>query len=169
MRAAPPWAVALFVLATVGLIAAALLLGRAADGDWSAPVPAPRASSLPASMPPALARVRREEAKLRAVAVRFLTAYLRYEVGESAPAIELGLRRSSSGAFARGLLAMPPRPAGGSFPEPAELGVLDVVFLDASLRRAMLSGVAHRASGPEQFSFLLARRAPGWLVVGVGQ
>lgn len=170
MRGASFHRAALFLATSAVLIAAAVLLGEGAERAEPNALPLPR--SLPALAPPArraLASARREEARLRAAAPRFLMAFLRYEVGEARPGVRAQLRAFAAPAFARQLLARPPRATGRALPGPVQLRRIDVFFLTASARRALLSGVARRPSGPEEFSFLFARQGTRWLAIGPGQ
>ena len=112
-------------------------------------------------------QLRRE---VRRSARRFLSAFFRYEVGETASSVERALRASATPRFAAGLLTAAPRaPASGEFPPPASLGRIEVAFVSVLPPRAVVSGVARRRGGSERFSFLFEHRGRAWLADGAGE
>ena len=157
----------LFLGASALLIVFAVLLGGAGHSG-SAPTPPPPRPSVVASASAIdlLDAARREEARIRAAAARFLSAFLRYEVGDLTPSVAASLRALATPAFARQLVRRPPRQTGRPRGR-ARIERLDVSFVSA--RRALLSGVARRAEGPEEFSFLFTLHRGRWLAAGVAE
>jgi hypothetical protein len=158
----------LFVAVCVALIGFAVLLGRSPDPPGEPPKPSPpTAERTPGSG--ALAHARREEARLRAAGRRFVSAFLRYEVGDLSRRDAASIRLGATAAFARELAAAPPRHLDRTAPEAARIERIDISFLSGSARRALLSGVASRPDGPEEFSFLFALRSGRWLAIGAAE
>jgi hypothetical protein len=157
----------LFLVAVAVLIAAAALIS---------PAPHRRASPARAAPSPALAPsfalldgARREEVRLRVAGRRFVSAFLRFEVGDLSPQVKQHLHDSTTAAFARDLEAAPARRLTRRPFEAARIERLEVSFLTASAHRALLSGTARRRDGPEEFSFLFALRGGRWRALGVAE
>jgi hypothetical protein len=160
----------LFLAVSALLIAFAVLLGRAPQPPGSPRAQPP--SSPVVSPTPAFALLdaaRREEVRLRAAGRRFVSSFLRFEVGDLSPQVIASLRASAIPAFMRQLEAAPARRLGRQRPTSARLERLDVSFLTGSARRALLSGVARRPDGPEEFSFLFALRSGRWRALGAAE
>ncbi len=166
---------ALFVVASVAILAAALLFALTAPD----PPPPSRAlgggavgavSGFAAPSPRLLAaRSALLRDRLRATARRFLAAFGRYEVGERGSGLARALRATATPGFAARLLAAPPRaPAAGRYPPRARLGRVEVSFVALSPPRAIVSGEARRGDAPAQFSFLFELRGRRWLASGPG-
>lgn len=158
----------LFLAAVAVLIAVAVLLARAPHPRG---VPPARATPSPALAPSfaLLDGARREEARLRAAGRRFVSAFLRFEVGDLSPQVTQRLRSSATAAFARDLEAAPARRLARRPAEAARIERLEVSFLTASADRGLLSGFARRPDGPEEFSFLFALRGARWLALGAAE
>jgi hypothetical protein len=175
MSRAERWRAALFLGACAALIVAALAFAASAQqatppSAASPGRPRPAGLRLPAVARRAEARAERLSAGLRRSARRFLAAFFRYEVGEGGRALDAALRARAIPAFARRLLAAPPRPPSpGGFPPPARLRRLRVSFVSAGGERALVTGSALRGGLAEQFSFLFERRRSLWLASGPGQ
>ena len=167
---------------------AALFFSPLRGADRHAPFSSPRAPSAPpcarptrlaalarpCARPPAAqraeARAERRARALRRSARRFLAAFCRYEVGEGGRALAVALRAAATPAFARRLLAIPPRPlAPAGYPPPARLGGLRISFLSAAGNRALVAAMARRGARAEQLSFVFRRRGRAWLASGPGQ
>jgi len=150
----------LFLLICAALVAVAVLLHAASP-------PAPPAAELRVSAhrPPPR---RLAAPALRRSARRFLTAFLRYEVGDRSSATSRALRATATPAFAAGLRRRPPRPSAAAPRAPARLGPLTIARLTPTL--AAVNATARRAAGPEQLSFLFARTATGrWQASAPGE
>ncbi len=161
--------IALFVVASAALIAAAVLFSR--GGGWTSPEVEPSgelAQAGPAD--DASARLARAEVEVKASARRFMAAFLRYEVGELTPAVRRDLRATTTSEFGRQLLTSPPRrPSAGGFPPHAELRELNVTFLTPQATLAVIDGASVRDGFPEEFGFAFTRSASGWLASGASQ
>jgi hypothetical protein len=175
MSAAERRRAALFLLASAALIAAALAFAGSAQHAVP-PDAAPPGGSRPAVLrPPPVARRVEARAERLAGALRrsargFLSAFCRYEVGEGGRALAVALRAAATPAFARRLLAMPPRPlAPAGYPPPARLGGLRISYLSAVGNRALVTATARRGARAEQLSFVFRRRGLAWLASGPGQ
>lgn len=174
MSGAGRWRAALFFSLCAALIGTALLFAAGAER-----VPVRGADSLgsarPALSPPpaaqrAEARAERLAGALRRSAHRFLAAFCRYEVGEGGRALAVALRAAATPAFARRLLAIPPRPlAPAGYPPPARLGGLRISYLSAAGSRALVAAMARRGARAEQLSFVFRRRGRAWLASRPGQ
>ncbi len=158
-----------FVAIAVALIAVALALGRAPAGHDRPPPDHGAVGGLSPSALRAVDRARRQEADLRVAGMRFLAAFLRYEVGELTSTVRARLQAGAAPDFAAQLLASRPRPPAEGFPPAAVLSQLHVVPLPGTPPRAVLSGSARRRDGEEEFSFVFARHRGQWLAVGAGQ
>jgi hypothetical protein len=113
------------------------------------------------------AKLARLRGQVERAAQRFLTPFLRYEVGESDARVRRELRGASTARFASQLLANPPRPpAAGRFPPRARLDSLDVIFASGGTSSAVVSGAALRDGQPENFSFLFQYVQAGWRASG---
>jgi hypothetical protein len=168
MRAQHPRSIGLFLAVSLVLISVAVLSARLRNAGETPPPPA--AWSFVAPSTPSIARldaVGREEARLRDAGRRFISAFLRYEVGDMSPRVRSSLLASGTSAFARELEGAPVRGIGHH--SAARIDRLDVTFLNTSAQRALLSGVARRPDGPEEFSFLFGRRDGRWLVLGAAE
>lgn len=160
--------VVLFVAVSALLIAAAIGFSHGPD----APGP-PNARIEPdgvaQSNRPA-AQLARAERNVGVAARRFLTAFLRYEVGELTPAVRRALLATTTTQFGRQLIASPARrPTTGSFPPRAELHRMEITFLTPQATLAVIEGTALRAGFPEEFSFAFSLRASGWLASGAAR
>src|SRR5262249_39104580 len=132
--------------------------------------PRPGRSHLPAPVQGTVARAERLLAELHPQARRFLRAFLRYEVGDTASDVKRELIAGATSRFSRRLLRLPPRSvARGSFPPLARLGHLGTTFVSAAANRVLVSGVAYRGRAREQLSFLFVRAGSHWLASGPGQ
>jgi hypothetical protein len=168
--------VGLFLAISTAIVAVGLLFALTAP-DPPSTTQAPAGEAVGAALrfaapSPRLlaARSARLRSRLRAVARRFLSAFLRYEVGDLDPQVRATLRDAATPGFAARLLAAPPRPpAPGSFPPPARLRRIEVAFVALAPPRAILSGEALRSDAPAQFSFLFELRGGRWLASGAGQ
>ena len=160
--AAPARMVA-FALVSAGLIALALALTP--SGSTPAPAPAPRrtptADAAPASQ--LIATGGRRKARLDRAARTFIAAFLRYEVGDLSSSVVRPLNRLTTSAFGRYLLEAPPRQLGKR--ELARIVEVEAAFLDPAADRALIRGVARRADGPEELSFVFILRGGRWLAV----
>jgi hypothetical protein len=143
----------------VAALAGALALLLAADHEGSSPAPAApaRPHFLPAAQvkaPPA--------ADMQPAARRFLAAYLAFEAGDRHAAA--ALRASATPSLAHRILASAaPRPRADTA-RPAISG-LTVTRLPGRPDLAIVTGTAHRPSGPEPFAFLFGNRAGPWLAI----
>jgi len=157
------WRLPSFLAVCAGLLAAALLLRTTSPPPppaSPAPEPHPTAHAAPAGRPAAAA--------LRHAARRFLTAFLRYEVGERSPATARALRATAAPAFAATLRRGPPRPSAAAPRGPARLGPLTIARLTSTL--AAVNATARRPAGPEQLSFIFARTESGrWQASAPGE
>jgi hypothetical protein len=162
----------LFVAISAALVAAAVALRHPPDsGAPSSRVQAAQAdgNSVGAAHG-VVARLDRRQAGVRVAAGRFLTAFLRYEVGDLSAPVRRALRAGATRPFADRLLSHPPRPpAAGRFPPRATLRRIDIAFVSPLATRAVVSGSALRDGLPEEFSFLLVRRRQTWLASGPGE
>lgn len=113
-----------------------------------------------------VARLEQEQGEVEAASRRFLTAFLRYEVGDQSPNVRATLHETATTEFARQLLGSPTRPTVGRFPPQAVLHSLDVEFVSPEGTLALVRGTALRARLPEEFAFLFALRPSGWLASG---
>jgi hypothetical protein len=127
--------------------------------------PGPQMSLQPLRVPSA---THRAPLSLRHAARRFLSAFLKYEVGDLSQAARQALRANASAGFAAELLAQPPRDVHASSPR-AQISRLRIVVLSRVPGRALVSGSALRGRRPEQFSFLFEARRGAWRAVGPGE
>ncbi len=141
----------LFAASCAALLATALALG----GEGGARRRLPEATAR--RTPPARERVELRE-DVAPPARAFLTAYLRYEVGDRSTATREALRTHATGEFAGYLLAATPR-ASASVPRRARIVSLHVAPVSLFPPRAAVTGLAMRPDGPEQL--LLPLRKPG--------
>jgi hypothetical protein len=152
------------------LFLAALLLLAALSFSRGAGPPEPSRSDAPIDLHPLgqPTQAPSPSTGLHHRASRFLTAFLRYEVGDLSQPVIRGLHRSTDSRFGAELLARPPRraPAGAA---PARIGALRIALLSQRPARALLSGTAWRRGQIEQFSFLFEKSRGAWRVVGVGE
>jgi len=169
---ATPGRTMLFVAVSAALVAAAIALRHPAESSRpSGVVRAPqldRGAAVPAR--DVVLRLNRRHAEVRAAARRFLTAFLRYEVGDVSAQVRRTIRGAATQPFARRLLRRPPRrPATGSFPPRATLRSVYISFVSPRATRAVASGSALRGGLSEEFSFVLARHGGKWLASGPGE
>lgn len=165
----------LFLAASATILAAALLFAL----RGGQPIPPPAAADRRPGNEVSLAdsgrrapatRMRQLRREVKRSARRFLSAFFRYEVGETAPSVRRALRASATPRFAAGLLTAAPRaPGSGEFPTPARLGRIEIAFVSVLPPRAVVSGVARRRGGSERFSFLFEHRLRAWLADGAGE
>lgn len=118
-------------------------------------------------------RVEAETARLNAEversAERFLTAFLRYEVGDIDSDVRRELRATSTAELGAALLATPPHlPPGGGYPARARLQGLEVAFADGAFS-AFVDATAVRGEGPERLSFEFEFVEGEWLAGGFTQ
>ena len=155
----------LFAAVTAALITAALLLGHGADTATS-PASPPR-TDLP--LAPRRPGPKASPGAPAASARRFLTAFLRYEVGDRDPSVARDLRRTSTHQFASDLLRDPPLRRGQAEGRPATLGRLSIVPIPGDPPLVSVSATARRRSGPEQLSFVFELRGGRWLASAPGE
>lgn len=108
------------------------------------------------------------EREVEPLARRFHSAFSRYELG--LPAAE-ALRRTATPGLARSLLQTPPRSPRRKSLEPARLGRLELLPVEARdgrLTRVELVGQLRRDGRPEPIAIELRRTSEGWRVVGLG-
>lgn len=154
---------ALFIAVAVALLAAGLLL-RPGSRSVSPPI------GIPASRPtPSPARTHELRAALNPTARRFLTAFLRYEVGYRDGAASRSLRATATSGFAAELLRNPPEIPKHAPRSGATLGPLSIVTVSTDPPLASVTAVAHRSAGPEQLSFVFSRRRGRWLASAPGE
>lgn len=157
--------VALFLAASALLVGASIVFSRGSESiDTEGPV-----HSEPIATGPEhelVARLEQEQLEVETAARHFVTAFLRYEVGDLSPAVRGKLRAAATPEFAHLLLSSPVRAAVGRFPPRAVLRRLDVEFISPEGTLAMVSGTAWRARLPEEFAFLFELRSTGWLASG---
>jgi hypothetical protein len=165
----PTARIVLFVAVSTLLVVVAVIFNRGAGGTLTErevseePPRAGRAQKLTAQLV-------RTEAEAEATARRFLTAFLRYEVGELTPAVRRMLLTTATPEFGDQLLASPTRrPAAGSFPPRAELRRVDVTFVSPQATLAVVDGTALRAGLPEEFGFVFSLGSSGWLASGAAE
>lgn len=106
---------------------------------------------------------------LRRPARRFVSAYLRYEVGDRAPWVLRAVRSGATAPFRSQLLAAPVGEVAAGPPRAAEVRTLAVRAVSGKPPVALVSGEAHRPGGIEQFSFLFVRTRAGWRAFGPGE
>jgi hypothetical protein len=99
--------------------------------------------------------------RARRAVVRFLRAYLAYEVGGGGPG---RIRAGSSPHLAAQILGFLPRPPRGR-PGAVPLVSLSLSTVPHRPDYLLASGSAERRSGPEPFAFLFARRGGRWIAV----
>lgn len=158
--------IAAFVLVSAALVALAPLLApRDAEGP-PARLPAPALAPRNTAM---LSAARRKGALATIAARRFVAAYLRCEAGERSAAVRAAVSGTATPAFARDLLADQGRQAGPAPAASARIDRIDLSFLTTSGRRALVTGLARRPDGPEEFAFVFERRGGRWLAVGAAE
>lgn len=155
-----PARIAAFVLVSVGLIALAVAL--APSGPAPSPAPTPlRAATVTVPGADLIAAVERRKGRLDQAATAFIGAFLRYEVGDLPASVARSLGRLTTADFGRCLLGASPRQLGGR--ELARIIKVETAFLDPAADRALVRGVARRADGPEELSFVFVLRGGRWL------
>jgi hypothetical protein len=142
-----------------------LLLGLAGGLLWSLAETDRPSRADPA--PPRLFRPAGAEAPVltpaRPTARRFLSAFLAEEVGDRSARVRKAIYDDAGGALARELLREPARV--GTRPATVRLGAIKLHRLPGRPGLLLVSGTARRASGPEPFAFLFARRGRRWLAL----
>jgi hypothetical protein len=111
------------------------------------------------AVPPGLARPARE----------FVDASLRYEVGEGTGPVAQALRRTATASFAKELLSSPVAPPASGVPGPAVVTAMHMRVVTLSPPAALVTGVARRPGGPEEFSFVFVQTPAGWRAGGPGE
>jgi len=162
----------LFVAVSAVLVAAAIALRSPPDSSPpSGVVRPPQVDGGPVgSARDVVAQLNKRHTEVKAAARRFLTAFLRYEVGDLSEPVRRALRGTATRRFADRLLRQPPRrPAAGQFPPRATLRRIHIAFISPLATRAVVSGAALRGGLSEEFSFVLARRGGTWLASGPGE
>jgi hypothetical protein len=154
-----PARIAAFVLVSAGLIGLAVVLAP----SGSAPAPPPRAAPATAAIPGAelIAAVGGQKARLDRAATEFIGAFLRYEVGDLPAPVTRSLDRLSTAAFGHYLLGARPRQLGRR--AAARILKVETAILDSAADRALVRGVARRADGPEELTFVFVLRGGRWL------
>ena len=112
------------------------------------------------------------QAKAEPVARRFFVAFSRYELGDRDAGVERALRVNATAAFARELLAAPPRFVAGARPAPATLGRVELVpghSKGGRLLGAEIVGLTRRDEREEPLSIELEAERGGWRVSGLGR
>jgi hypothetical protein len=160
------WRLGLFCVVCAALAwAAVAFAGGGSPPSPPTPPPASSAAQVAVSFPQ---RAQAHRAALVVAARRFLSAFFRYEVGETGPSVRSALRANATPAFAAELLRSPVRvPA--QRPQVAKLGALTVDAASISPPRVLVSGTAIRGGLPEGFSFLFESRGGVWLASGAGE
>jgi hypothetical protein len=153
---------ALFLSVCATLIAAALL-PRSDHPAGSAPVGITRGT------PPTPGRPRAPVPALASSARRFLTAFLRYEVGDQGGAVTRTLRATATRAFAVELLRNPPRPLPGAPRPDPHLGSLTFAPVSTKPPLTSVGAVAKRPTGPDQLSFVFELSHGTWLASAPGE
>jgi hypothetical protein len=146
------------VVAAMALLALLLITRRGDPGAPSAPrasIDRPRPAAVP--RPPSPSGPRR-------AARSFIDAFLDYEAGVRDPRTVAAIRLGSAPRLSRDVLATSPAARRARPAAPASL-VLTIRRLPHRPDLALVSGTAHRPSGPEPFAFLFARRGARWLAV----
>lgn len=151
-----------FAALLAALAIAALLVGPGDKDDGAPPTrtrsifPRPaRAVPTPPRRSPALHRSAR----------RFLAAFLDYEAGDRGQAVRAALRRTASARFSHESFAAPaPHQARRRVPSPPTT-TFHIIRLPHQPELAIVTGTAHRATGPEPFAFLFALRRGRWLAI----
>lgn len=157
---ATPARIAAFAFVSAALIALAMALAPAGPAPPPSP---PRAAETAAAVPGSelIAAARRRKARLDRAAIDFIGAFLRYEVGDLPAPVARSLRRLSTASFGRYLLDARPRQLGAR--GAARIVKVETAFLDRAAGRALVRGVARRADGPEELSFVFVLRGGRWL------
>lgn len=156
--------VVLFLAVSAALIVTAVLLTD--GGPAAAPEPSGHLHDSPVPHHPSHSRLR---VSLDPTAQRFLRAFLRYEVADPDPTVIRTLRATATPSFATELLRDPPRPSQAPASPRATLGPLAFAVVSADPPLISVSGTAHRATGPEQLSFVFTRRHGRWLASAPGE
>jgi hypothetical protein len=155
-----PARIAVFVLVSAGLIALAFALAPSATVP-----PSPPSTAAPAAVAVSgsdlIAAAARRNARLDRAATAFIRAFLRYEVGDLPASVARSLDRMTTARLGRYLLGARPRQLGAR--PAARIVKVETTFLDPAADRALVRGVARRADGPEDLSFVFVLRAGRWL------
>jgi hypothetical protein len=154
-----PARIAAFLFVSAGLISLAVAL---CPGDPAPAPPPPHMTKATTAVPGSeLIAAQRRKARLDQAATGFIGVFLRYEVGELPAPLARSLARRTIASFGRYLLDARPRQLGPRVP--ARIVKVETVFLDRGGRRALVRGVARRADGPEELSFVFVLRGGRWL------
>jgi hypothetical protein len=160
--------IALFLSICALLVLASIAFSRGSDsiGTAEPPPSALETAGTRRSEQELIAQLERRQIEVEEAARRFLSAFLRYEVGDLTPTVRRTLRSTATPEFARRLFSFPARPTIGRFPPRAVLRRLDVEFVSSEGTLARVNGTAWRAGLPEEFAFLFMLRRVGWLAIG---
>ncbi len=158
---AQPWRPTLFCACALALLISAFLFSHG-EGE-----PSPSSSFHPRTKTELSGRRGPFSVGLPRQAQRFLSAFLRYEVGESGRGVRRRLRQTATAGFAATLLSQAPRAAAGI--PPARLGRVSRAALGGEPPRALISGAAARGRREEQFSFVFELGNGVWRASGPGQ
>lgn len=159
-----------FVLVSIVLVASGVALSRSefsqrADSEGQRESLGVRPAHLARRVAVETTRL---HAQVELAARRFLTPFLRYEVGDVDARVRRELHATATPEFAAALLAIPPRPpTRGGFPPRARLQSLAVNFAEDAAFRAFVDGSALRGVTPERFSFEFEYGQGGWRASGV--
>lgn len=126
----------------------------------------------PGPRPATVALYERAQAKAEPVARRFFAAFSRYELGERSAGVARALRASATAAFARELLAAPPRRVAGAPAAPASLGRVEFIPGRSGGGRLVggeIVGVTRRDGRAEPISIELEAERGSWRVSGLGR
>jgi hypothetical protein len=153
------------------MIAVAIVVSEhGGGGSQSQVVEAPRSTGVLNSLGgEAPAGSRSRSPQVLEGAREFVSAFLRYEVGEDLPWVRRRLRRGATAGFAGELLRSPVRVSSGPGRAPAKIETIRVEFVTRSRGLALVFGRARRADGPEEFSFLFTRTGGRWLARAPGE
>lgn len=126
----------------------------------------------PGPRPATVALYEGAQAEAEPVARRFFAAFSRYELGDRSAGVARALRAGATAAFARELLAAPPRRVTGAPAAPASLGRVEFVPGTSDGGRlvgAEIVGVTRRDGRAEPISIELEAERDGWRVSGLGR
>ena len=169
----------LFGLLSIALtVSAVVVLSGGGSGSGAAPaVPEPSAVEAPSASPTIYGASTSNGAGgsetalhgLGAVAHRFVSAFLEYEVGDRSRQVVAALRSTSTSPFLAELLRYPAGVAGARAPRRAKLSRVRLEKVSAAPPVALVSGEALRADGPEEFAFVFIGTGEGWRARGPGE
>lgn len=129
----------------------------------AATAPAPATTTAAAPAPPFGVAAQRAAIEC---ARRFLSAYLRFEVGDDDATVRAALRATATPAFAHELLAKPPRLGAAA---PQRPGQIDGLELSDGPRatRLVVAATIRRATTVTPLMLRLAREEGGWRISGL--